>query len=240
MANVYVEARPKGRPERTAIDGYVVEDHIDSVPAASRPKLRRLSGPRSGDIVLWWLASGTKMTRTSRTTGGRVSWRPDPPNPIHPRMLPWRTPPGRSRRPPPAGFIRPARPLLTMTPRAGPEWIDEVKHDGYRLIARKEAGRVVLWSRYATDYSDTFLRIAEAVRSLPADHVMIDGEAVVFRPDGHSDFTALRTTRGAAEATLVAFDLLQFQGEDWGRIPLEVRRDQLDWIVPELMRLVQR
>jgi hypothetical protein len=41
------------------------------------------------------------------------------------------------------------------------------KHDGYRLIARKEAGRVVLWSRYATDYSDTFLRIAEAVRSLP-------------------------------------------------------------------------
>jgi hypothetical protein len=31
MANVYVEARPKGRPERTAIDGYVVEDHIDSV-----------------------------------------------------------------------------------------------------------------------------------------------------------------------------------------------------------------
>jgi bifunctional non-homologous end joining protein LigD len=72
----------------------------------------------------------------------------------------WRITPARSRRTPPTGFIRPARPLLTMTPRSGPEWIHEVKHDGYRLIARKEAGQVVLWSRYATDYSDTFLRIA--------------------------------------------------------------------------------
>ena len=99
----------------------------------------------------------------------------------------WRIPSARSRRTPPAGFVQPARPLLTTTPRPGPEWIHEIKFDGYRLIARKEAGRVVLWSRYATDYSDTFLRIAEAIRALPVDHVMINGEAVVFRPDGHSD-----------------------------------------------------
>jgi bifunctional non-homologous end joining protein LigD len=52
--------------------------------------------------------------------------------------------------------------------------VHEIKHDGYRLIARKDAGRVVLWSRYGTDYSDTFSRIAEAVRVLPVDHVMID------------------------------------------------------------------
>jgi bifunctional non-homologous end joining protein LigD len=143
----------------------------------------------------------------------------------------WHITPARSRRAPPAGFVQPARPLLTTTPRSGPEWIHEVKHDGYRLIARKEAGRVVLWSRYATNYSDTFLRIAEAIRALPVDHVMIDGEAVVFHPDGHSDFTALRSNRGAAEASLVAFDLLQFQGEDWRRMPLEVRRAQLESLV---------
>jgi ATP-dependent DNA ligase len=62
-------------------------------------------------------------------------------------------------------------------------WIHEIKFDGYRLIARKDPDRVVLWSRYATDYSATFSRIAEAIRALPFDHVMIDGEAVVF-PDG--------------------------------------------------------
>ena len=143
----------------------------------------------------------------------------------------WRITPARSLRPPPAGFIQPARPLLTTAPRRGPEWVHEIKFDGYRLIARKDAGRVVLWSRYATDYSATFLRIAEAVRALPVDHVMIDGEAVVFRPDGHSDFTALRTNRGAAQASFVAYDLLQFEGEDWRRLALEVRRAQLESLV---------
>jgi bifunctional non-homologous end joining protein LigD len=121
--------------------------------------------------------------------------------------------------------------LLTTTPRSGPEWIHEVKHDGYRLLARKDAGQVTLWSRYATDYTGRFPRIAAAVLSLLVDHVMIDGEAVVFRPDGHSDFGALRTNRGAAEASLVAYDLLQFQGEDWRRMPLEVRRAQLGSLV---------
>jgi bifunctional non-homologous end joining protein LigD len=53
----------------------------------------------------------------------------------------------------------------------------------------------------------------------------------VFRPDGHSDFTALRTNRGAAQASLVAYDLLQFEGEDWRRMPLEVRRAQLESLV---------
>jgi bifunctional non-homologous end joining protein LigD len=85
----------------------------------------------------------------------------------------WRiTPNARSRRIPPAGFVQPTRPLLTSTPRSGPEWIHEVKFDGYRLLALKDAGRVVLWSRYATDYSDTFVSIAEAVRALPTSKLL--------------------------------------------------------------------
>jgi bifunctional non-homologous end joining protein LigD len=143
----------------------------------------------------------------------------------------WRITPARSRRSPPAGFIQPARPLLTTTPRSGSEWVHEIKHDGYRLIARKDAGRVTLWSRYATDYNDKFLQIAEAVRGLPVDSALLDGEAVVFRSDGHSDFAALRTNRGAAQASLVAYDLLQFQGEDWRSMPLEVRSAQLKSLV---------
>jgi bifunctional non-homologous end joining protein LigD len=60
----------------------------------------------------------------------------------------------RSRRSPPAGFILPAQPMLVATPRAGPEWIHEVKHDGYRLLARKSADRVVLWSRHGANFTD--------------------------------------------------------------------------------------
>jgi bifunctional non-homologous end joining protein LigD len=143
----------------------------------------------------------------------------------------WRITPARSRRTPPAGFIQPARPLLVAKPRSGPEWVHEIKHDGYRLIARKDADRVTLWSRYATDYSDTFMRIAEAVRTLPVENALIDGEAIVFLPDGHSDFASLRTNRGAAIASFVAFDLLEFEGEDWRKLPLEIRRAQLDSLV---------
>jgi ATP-dependent DNA ligase len=148
------------------------------------------------------------------------------PRPHIPAML-WRIPSARSRRAPPAGFIQPVGPLLTTTPRHGPEWVHEIKHDGYRLLALKDAGRVVLWSRCATDYSATFSRIAEAVRSLPVDRVLLDDEAFVIRPDGHSDFAALRTNRGAESAGFIAFDLLQFEGEDWRSMPLEVRRAQL-------------
>ena len=41
-----------------------------------------------------------------------------------------------------------------------------------------------LWTRYGTDFTDRLRGIADAVRSLPADNALIDGEAVVFRPDG--------------------------------------------------------
>src|SRR5271166_4081321 len=112
----------------------------------------------------------------------------------------WRISPGHSRRSPPAGFILPAHPTLVARPPAGPAWIHEVKHDGYRLIARKDPGRVVLWTRHGTDFTDRLPRIAEAVRSLPVESALIDGEAVVFRPDGHSDFAALRTKDGAERA----------------------------------------
>ena len=70
-----------------------------------------------------------------------------------------------SRRDPPAGFIEPCRPTLVATPPAGPGWLHEMKHDGYRLLARKQGERVTLWSRYGTDFTDKLPGILEAVRS---------------------------------------------------------------------------
>jgi hypothetical protein len=57
-------------------------------------------------------------------------------------------------------------------------------------------GRVSLWSRYGTIFTDRLPRIAAAVRGLAAESALIDGEAVAFRPDGRSDFGALRTKAG--------------------------------------------
>jgi ATP-dependent DNA ligase len=68
----------------------------------------------------------------------------------------------------------PAQPILVAKPPAGPEWLHEVKHDGYRLVARKPGGHVVLWSRHGTVFTDKLPRIAAAVRALPADDVVLD------------------------------------------------------------------
>ena len=121
--------------------------------------------------------------------------------------------------------------MLVAKPRPGPEWIHEVKYDGYRLLASKAADRVTLWSRYGTDFTAKLPRIAEAVRSLPIDDALLDGEAVVLGPDGHSDFGALRTKRGAERASFVAFDLLRIEREDRRKLALEVRRAQLESLV---------
>jgi hypothetical protein len=56
--------------------------------------------------------------------------------------------------------------------------------DRTRRIVCKQADRVVQWSRHGTNFSDKLPKIAAAVRALPADHVMLDGEAVLLRSDG--------------------------------------------------------
>jgi ATP-dependent DNA ligase len=93
----------------------------------------------------------------------------------------WRTPPKRSRRSPPAGFILPCQPLLVDRPPAGSGWLHEVKHDGYRIIARKERSRVTLWSRYGTNFTDRLPKVAEAICSLAAESALIDGEAAILQ-----------------------------------------------------------
>ena len=112
-----------------------------------------------------------------------------------------------------------------------PGWLHEVKHDGYRIIARKEGSRVTLWSRYGTNFTDRLPKIAEAVCSLAAESALIDGEAVAVRADGHSDFAGLRTKAGSARACLVAFDLLTLNGEDLRQRPIEERRAALSPLV---------
>ena len=102
-----------------------------------------------------------------------------------------------------------------------------MKHEGFRTLARKQGGRVEVWSRFGTDFTGRFSNIAAAVRGLPAESALIDGEAVAFLPGGHSDFAALRTKAGGARASYFAFDLLSLEGEDLRERPLEERRAAL-------------
>jgi len=63
-------------------------------------------------------------------------------------------------------------------------------------------------------YSNTFTRIRDAVAALPVDSAVLDGEAIVLRPDSSSDFEALKSRHGQAEAILVAYDMMEVNGQE--------------------------
>src|SRR4051794_1325166 len=95
-------------------------------------------------------------------------------------------------RPLPAGFIAPCLP--TSAPRApsGEHWLHEIKHDGFRVIARKTGERVKLYSRPGNDLTRRFPFIVEAVARLRAVSCIIDGEAVACGDNGIADFDRIR------------------------------------------------
>jgi bifunctional non-homologous end joining protein LigD len=127
----------------------------------------------------------------------------------------------------PSGFVEPCRPSKAARPPTGPSWVHEIKHDGFRLMVRREGARVRCFTRNGHDWADRFPAIVDAARRLRAKSFLIDGEAVVCRPDGLSDFDALRKGRRGHEVTLAAFDLIELQGEDLRNDPLLKRKRQL-------------
>jgi ATP-dependent DNA ligase len=68
---------------------------------------------------------------------------------------------------------------MTGRPPAGAGWLHEVKHDSFRILARKRGERVMVWSRRGADFTYRFPTIADAVRGLNVGRALIDGEAVV-------------------------------------------------------------
>jgi len=85
------------------------------------------------------------------------------------RPVTWRAPAPRWRRNTPVGFLRPCELTLADRPPAGPGWLHEVKHDGFRILAWKQGEPVQIWSRRGADFANRFLsRIAEAARGRDA------------------------------------------------------------------------
>jgi ATP-dependent DNA ligase len=109
----------------------------------------------------------------------------------------------------------------------GPDWIHEVKHDGYRLIVQLEGKRVRLFTRNGYDWSDRYPLIVEAALRNRATSFVIDGEAVLLGVDGISDFNGLHSRRHDDEVQLYAFDILALDGEDLRNLPLHLRKNNL-------------
>jgi bifunctional non-homologous end joining protein LigD len=133
-----------------------------------------------------------------------------------------------ARRPP--GFIEPCLPTNGHTVPTGAQWVYEIKHDGFRFICRRDGELVRVYSRRGNDYTDRVPVIADALAGLKVKSVTLDGEGVVCRADGVSDFDRLRAAvgrMGSRDAFLYAFDLLELDGENMRPYEWHVRRATL-------------
>ncbi|HEX7980459.1 MAG TPA: non-homologous end-joining DNA ligase, partial [Gemmatimonadaceae bacterium] len=131
-------------------------------------------------------------------------------------------------------------------PFTSDDWLFELKLDGYRLLAAKRGHDVLLLTRNGLDYTDVFPEIARAVKALPHDACILDGEVVVMDAQGKPSFARLQRRgrlknvieigQAAVElpATFFAFDLLAFEDFDLRSVRLMERRKLLPEIVPKL------
>ena len=123
--------------------------------------------------------------------------------------------------------IKPCLPRPAKEPPPGPDWIHEIKHDGFRILARRDDRGVRLFTRNGYDFTARFPKIASAVASLSVRSCVIDGEAIVVDEHGLSVFDALRYRLRDHAAVLCAFDLIELDGEDLRDARLESRKRTL-------------
>ena len=122
--------------------------------------------------------------------------------------------------------------VVTALPE-GPQWMYEVKLDGYRALLMKHDGQVRLLSRNEKRLS--YPEVEAAGRRLKAESVVLDGEVVAVDGNGHPSFQALQHRGAHPQHAVVffAFDVLHLNGEDLTQLPLEVRRTRLPKVVKD-------
>lgn len=121
--------------------------------------------------------------------------------------------------------LEPMLATLAAEPFDDPDWLYEIKWDGYRIMAHIRSGKVQLLSRNQQDYTDKFAPITEELANLKLDCIL-DGEMVVVDRKGRSDFGALQQYQktGRGQLRYFVFDVPYASGHDLRKLPLERRK----------------
>jgi bifunctional non-homologous end joining protein LigD len=148
---------------------------------------------------------------TGRTMAEIAEGKPARTRPAPARRKPVRT--GRTRVEAVPAFRAPQLCTLQDVTPTGGAWLHEIKFDGYRVLVAVGGGRARVFTRTGLDWTDSFPIIAEAASALPG-YALIDGEVVAFR-DGRPDFSTLKAAIAeGGDMALMAFDLIEQDGED--------------------------
>src|ERR1700722_8085911 len=101
--------------------------------------------------------------------------------------------PGAQRRTLPTR-VEPQLATLRDTSPAGPDWLHEIKLDGYRMLCRIEGGKVSLITRQKRDWTKRLPEVAADLSKLPVKSAWLDAEIAALQPDGVSDFNLLQNS----------------------------------------------
>ncbi len=149
--------------------------------------------------------------------------------------------PAKGERESPA-FIAPQLARVVSSVPTGKEWCHEIKLDGYRIIAGKRDGGVKLFTRNGHDWTDRFGDLSTHISKLSPEDFVLDGEAVVFDKKGATTFGGLQEAlkSDTAKILFVAFDLLNFAGENLRDLRQQERAARLAMLVDEDGKRVRR
>lgn len=151
-----------------------------------------------------------------------------------------RTSPSRSKAP--AAWVEPMKATLLKEPPVGPDWLYELKWDGYRALALRDGASVELISRNQKPLTADFPELAEALAQLPVKSAVLDGEICALDSEGRPRFQLLQSREmGQARPPLFfyIFDLLQLDGRNLMAQPLAERKKALQQLLfgaPEVLR----
>ncbi|MFZ0733269.1 MAG: non-homologous end-joining DNA ligase [Candidatus Sulfotelmatobacter sp.] len=147
-----------------------------------------------------------------------------------------------ARRPMPAS-ISPMLAESIEKPFDGPEWLFEIKWDGYRAVAFIQNDRVRLVSRNQNELTARYPELKDMPAAVKAKNAILDGEVVALDSEGKPSFSLMQQRTGfrpggkraAANADVpvlyYAFDLIYLDGEDWRKVPLDERKRKLASII---------
>src|SRR3979409_85018 len=127
-------------------------------------------------------------------------------------------------------WIKPQLTKLVDAPPDGPDWLHEIKFDGYRMHARLDRGAVRLLTRTGLNWTRKYPAIASPVASPPARQAYLDGELCGVRPDGTTSFSLIQNASDTGNGDALVFflfDLLHLDGEAFHALPLRDRKERL-------------
>ena len=150
---------------------------------------------------------------------------------------------------PPRGRISPkSQPFMLASsaerPFSGSEWLFEIKYDGVRVLASRAAREIELYGRSGQLITSRYPEVARALRALPVDEFVIDGEIVALDGRGRPSFQRLQArmhltrpqdverARATVPATGIFFDCLALSGHDLRGLPLLARKECLGLLLP--------